>query len=85
MKTDKDFTGPVNIGNPNEIKIIDLCTKIVRLSNSDSDISYKSLPIDDPKRRKPDISIAINKLNWEPKVDLNIGLLNTINYFKNNA
>ncbi len=83
METQNNFVGPVNIGNPNEISINKLASKILKLTHSKSKIIYTDLPQDDPKRRKPDISLAINKLNWSPKFDLDKGLLNTINYFKN--
>ena len=74
--------GPVNIGNPNEIKIIDLCKMVVEITNSKSKVVFKNLPEDDPIRRKPDISIAKNSLNWEPKISLENGLKLTIDYFE---
>jgi len=83
MKTENNFIGPVNIGNPNEISINKLALEVLKLTQSNSKIIYTDLPQDDPKRRKPDISLAIKKLNWRPKYDLDKGLLNTINYFKN--
>ena len=83
MNTENNFTGPVNIGNPNEISINKLASEVLKLTQSNSKIIYTDLPQDDPKRRKPDISLAIKKLNWRPKYDLNKGLSNTINYFKN--
>lgn len=82
MNTEKGFTGPVNLGNPEEISILELAKKIIELTNSKSEIVYKPLPEDDPKRRKPDISLAKSKLNWEPKVKLEDGLKKTIDYFK---
>ena len=83
MKTENNFTGPVNIGNPNEISINKLASEVIKLTQSNSKIIYTDLPQDDPKRRKPDISLAIKKLSWRPKYDLDKGLSNTINYFKN--
>jgi len=74
--------GPFNIGNPNEINIIDLAKVIIRLTDSKSKISFSVLPQDDPLRRKPDISKAKSLLNWEPFIDLEDGLNRTINYFK---
>ena len=74
--------GPVNIGNPNEMTVKDIAKTIIKLTNSKSKIVYKPLPEDDPKRRRPDISKAKRILKWQPKVDLNQGLLKTIDYFK---
>ena len=82
MSTNDHFTGPVNIGNPNEISMNKLASLIIEISNSKSDIIYKDLPKDDPKRRKPEISLANNKLNWMPLVNLEDGLLKTIKFFK---
>ena len=82
MNTDDDFTGPINIGNPNEFTIQELAEKIVELANSKSQIVYKPLPEDDPKQRKPDISYAKRKISWEPRTDLIEGLKQTINYFE---
>ena len=73
---------PVNIGNPHELTVKDIAKTIIKLTNSKSKIIYKPLPEDDPKRRRPDISKAKKILKWEPKVDLNQGLLKTIDYFK---
>ena len=78
-----DFVGPVNLGNPEELSIKDLATKIIKLTNSSSYIVHKDLPKDDPKRRKPDISFASSKLGWNPAINLETGLLKTINYFNN--
>ena len=77
-----DFTGPINLGNPVEITIQELAETVIELTNSKSEIIYNSLPSDDPVKRKPDISVANKLLNWEPKVDLKSGLLETIDYFK---
>ena len=82
MSTDDDFTGPINIGNPDEFTIREIAEKIVELTNSSSQIIFKPLPEDDPKQRKPDISIANEKINWKPKIDLIEGLKQTINYFE---
>ena len=83
MSSENNFIGPVNLGNPNEISISDLASKVLELTKSNSDIIYNDLPQDDPKRRNPDISLANRMLNWNPKCDLQDGLLNTIKYFKN--
>jgi UDP-glucuronate decarboxylase len=76
-----DFVGPVNLGNPVELSMKDLATKVIQLTNSSSKITYKNLPEDDPKRRRPDISLASSKLGWNPVIDLDTGLKKTINYF----
>lgn len=81
MKTE-DFNGPVNLGNPQEFTIIELAKKILKLTGSSSKIVHKPLPSDDPERRCPDISLAQEKLAWQPKVDLEKGLEKTIDYFK---
>ncbi|TKJ17521.1 NAD-dependent dehydratase [Candidatus Woesearchaeota archaeon B3_Woes] len=83
MMNQKDFIGPVNLGNPNEITILDLAKQIIKLTNSKSKIIYKELPKDDPTQRQPDISLAKKKLEWKPNVKLGRGLKETINYFKN--
>lgn len=75
-------TGPVNLGNPEEFTILQLAEKIIELTDSKSKIIFKPLPQDDPKQRQPDISKAIERLNWKPAVPLEKGLLNTIDYFK---
>lgn len=82
MTTEDDFLGPVNIGNTNEITMIQLAEIILRLTASSSQITFKPLPKDDPKQRQPDISLARKKLNWEPTVSLEEGLTKTIHYFK---
>lgn len=82
MKTKDDFLGPVNIGNPGEFTMLELAEKVLRLTKSSSKLVFKELPSDDPKQRKPDISLAKEKLNWSPKVDLDSGLIKTIEYFK---
>jgi UDP-glucuronate decarboxylase len=78
-----DYKYPINIGNPNEITIIELSNAIKELVNKDIKITYLDLPEDDPKRRKPDINKAKQILNWEPEVGLNEGLLKLINFYKN--
>ncbi len=82
MKTEDDFLGPVNIGNPGEFTMLELAEKVLRLTKSSSKLVFKELPSDDPKQRKPDISLAKETLNWSPKVDLDSGLIKTIEYFK---
>lgn len=77
------FTGPVNLGNPDEYKILDFATKIKELTGAKSKIVFKPLPPDDPMQRRPDITLARQKLGWEPKVSLGDGLGKTIEYFKN--
>jgi UDP-glucuronate decarboxylase len=82
MNTEPEFTGPVNIGNPVEFTMIELAELVLRLTHSKSKLVFKALPQDDPKQRKPDISIAHSKLNWQPTVSLTDGLIETIDYFK---
>ena len=76
------FIGPVNLGNPSERTILDFAKLIIELTNSKSKIIYKPLPSDDPTQRKPDITLAKEKLGWEPMVNIEEGLLKTIEYFK---
>ena len=83
MNTPDEVTGPVNIGNPCEFTMFDLAQKIIELTGSKSRIEFRELPEDDPMQRKPDITMALELLNgWQPKVQLEEGLLNTIDYFK---
>ena len=82
MNTSDKFTGPINIGNPEEFTIQELAEKIVKLTNSSSKIVYKEVPEDDPKQRKPDISFVKKEVNWEPKIKLGEGLKQTISYFQ---
>ena len=82
MNSEKGFTGPVNIGNPEEHTIKELAEWIVKLTGSKSKIIYKPLPSDDPLQRRPDISLAKEKLGWEPSYPVQDGLLNTIKYFR---
>ena len=76
------FTGPVNLGNPHETTIVEFAEKIIALTGSDSRIVYNPLPADDPKQRKPDITLAKEKLGWEPTVQVEDGLKQTIAYFR---
>lgn len=78
----QDYIGPVNLGNTNEIKIIDVAKKIINHTKSSSKIIFNSLPEDDPKQRRPDISLAKEKLSWEPKISFEDGIKKTIEYFK---
>ncbi|GLB48673.1 UDP-glucuronic acid decarboxylase family protein [Neptunitalea lumnitzerae] len=81
MMNNDGFTGPVNIGNPGEFTMIELAEKIIQLTGSASKLSFLPLPQDDPKQRKPDITLAKEKLGWEPTVPLEAGLIKTISYF----
>lgn len=78
----ENFTGPVNIGNPEELKILEIARKIIVYLNSKSKIIFKPLPKDDPRQRRPDITLAGTKLNWRPQIGLDEGLVKTIEYFK---
>jgi len=82
MDTDDKFVGPINIGNPNEFTIRELAEKVIELTGSKSKFIYKPLPGDDPKQRQPNIALAKEKLNWQPSVHLEEGLIKTIDYFK---
>jgi UDP-glucuronate decarboxylase len=83
MNSDNDFLGPVNIGNPHEFTMIELAKTILELTDSKSKIVHRPMPQDDPKQRRPDISLAKQKLdNWEPSIQLKQGLNQTIKYFK---
>lgn len=82
MNTGDDFTGPVNVGNPHEFTILELAEKVIRLTGSKSQIIRKPLPSDDPTQRQPDISLAKSKLGWEPKIELEEGLIKTIDFFR---
>lgn len=82
METDSSVTGPVNVGNPNEFTILELAQMIIRLSDSSSKIVFRPLPSDDPMQRQPDITLARQLLDWEPKVQLEEGLKETIDYFR---
>lgn len=82
METGDDFTGPINLGNPGEFTMLELAEKVIQMTGSQSKIVYKPLPQDDPKMRKPDITLAKKVIDWEPKVKLEEGLQLTIDYFK---
>lgn len=83
MQTEKGFTGPVNIGNPGEFTMLELAEKVIELTGTSSKLMFQPLPQDDPKQRKPDISLAKEKLNgWRPTVQLEEGLTRTIEYFR---
>ncbi|HEB50232.1 MAG TPA: SDR family oxidoreductase [Desulfobulbus sp.] len=82
MASDEDFTGPMNMGNPGEFSIIELAEQIIDLTGSGSEIVFKPLPSDDPRQRRPDITLAREKLGWEPRVGLRQGLEKTIPYFE---
>ena len=83
MDSDDNFIGPVNLGNPDEFTMNELADLVIKLTNSSSKIVQKTLPEDDPKQRQPDITLAQTKLDWEPRVMLEEGLILTIRYFKN--
>lgn len=83
MATDDSCTGPINLGNPSEFHIVDLAKMVIELTGSKSSLVFQPLPHDDPKQRKPDITLAKSLLHWQPKVELKEGLLATIAYFKN--
>ena len=84
METRDTFTGPVNIGNPGEFTMLELAKKIIELTDSKSKIIFHPLPQDDPRQRKPDISLAHKELGgWQPTIKLEEGLKNTIDYFRN--
>lgn len=82
MMNKDDFHGPVNIGNPHEVSILEVARLIIDLTDSKSETVYCDLPEDDPKRRYPDIHLAKSRLNWEPRISLTEGLKKTIDYFK---
>ncbi|MCH8124022.1 MAG: SDR family oxidoreductase [Bacteroidetes bacterium] len=81
MKSSNEVTGPINLGNPDSRTILELAEKIIDLTGSNSKLSYKKLPSDDPVRRQPDISLARTVLNWKPSIELDEGLKTTIAYF----
>ncbi len=82
MNSSPDLVGPMNMGNPAEFTMLELAKKVVELTNSKSEIVFKDLPMDDPRKRKPDIELAISRLNWIPKIDIDLGLKKTIAYFE---
>lgn len=81
MGTDDEFVGPMNLGNPSEFTMLALAQKVIELTGSQSELVFKPLPEDDPKQRQPDISLAKQTIGWEPRVKLETGLKNTIDYF----
>lgn len=81
MNSPDDLTGPMNTGNPGEFTILELAEKIIKMTNSKSEIISQPLPADDPRQRRPDITLAQEKLGWEPKISLDEGLVPTIAYF----
>ena len=82
MMNTSDFTGPVNLGNPSERTILNLAEMVIQKTNSKSKIIHKPLPSDDPVKRKPDITIALEKLKWEPKITIDEGIEKTVEYFQ---
>ena len=82
MNTEDEFIGPVNLGNPNEFSILELAEKVIQLTGSKSKLVFKPLPHDDPKQRQPDITLAKEKLNWQPTIELEDGLQKIVEYFK---
>jgi len=82
METDDKLTGPVNLGNPDEMSMLDLASMVIGLTGSDSEITFRKLPEDDPMQRQPDISLAKKELNWEPTTRVKEGLQETISYFR---
>ena len=82
LDTAKNITGPINLGNPNEFTMFELAETVIRLTNSSSQIVFQPLPSDDPQRRKPQIDLAKSLLGWEPKIQLETGLMRTIEYFR---
>ena len=82
MAADGELSGPINIGNPGEFTMLELAQKVIEITGSQSEIVFQPLPQDDPKQRKPDISLAQRELNWAPTVDLNTGLQKTVGYFR---
>lgn len=82
MNTPYEITGPINLGNPHEITILEMAEKVIELTNSTSEIHFEPLPEDDPRRRQPDINLAEKILSWKPKVPLEEGLKKTIEYFE---
>ena len=82
MRTEDDCTGPVNLGNPDEFQIKQLAERVLVLVGSRSNIIYKELPQDDPQQRRPDITLAKARLNWQPSIALDDGLIRTVEYFR---
>jgi UDP-glucuronate decarboxylase len=82
MNTPEEVTGPINLGNPVEFTMLELAELVIRMTGSVSQIVFQTLPEDDPKQRKPNIDLATKHLNWQPKIHLEEGLQETINYFR---
>ena len=82
MKTPDDVIGPINLGNPQECTILELAEKVIEITNSKSEITFQSAPEDDPRQRRPDISLAKQALGWQPRVNLEDGLSRTVAYFE---
>ncbi len=82
MNSPDDFTGPVNLGNPHEFSVLELAQEVIKRTGSKSNIVFQPLPPDDPTQRQPDITLAKERLNWQPSIPLNEGLKKTIKYFK---
>jgi UDP-glucuronate decarboxylase len=82
MGTPDEFTGPVNLGNPDEFTMLELAEAVMNIVGSKSELTFEPLPEDDPVQRKPDINLAREKLGWEPKIPLEEGLVSTIEYFE---
>jgi UDP-glucuronate decarboxylase len=83
MASEDDFTGPLNLGNPDEFSIKELAEKVIDMTGTRSKIVYRPLPSDDPKQRQPDIALAQSQLDWQPTISLDQGLVKTIAYFNN--
>ena len=83
MNTEKIGPGPFNLGNPDEFDMLEIAEKIIEITKSESKISFKLLPQDDPRKRKPDITKIKSKVNWDPSIEINDGLLRTVKYFEN--
>lgn len=81
MNSENDITGPINLGNPQEVTMLELAQTIIEETRSKSELIFTNLPSDDPMRRNPDISLAKDILNWEPKIDLRNGIRRTVDYF----
>jgi UDP-glucuronate decarboxylase len=82
LQLDKNPNTPINLGNPNEFTILELAKVVIDITNSKSEIVNNSLPLDDPKQRCPDISLAKSTLNWDPMIQLKVGVEKTVEYFK---
>ena len=82
MNSEKDLTGPINVGNPVEFTMLELAQKIIKLTKSKSNLIHLPLPQDDPQQRRPNIELAKEVLKWEPDTQLEEGLIKTIDYFK---